>query len=117
MNTLKNQPLYFCGCCKQKLPLAAFYINSKTQSPSNYCKECRKAVSRVKYDSDKGSQIGPKARHYPVITQIEDPETRKVLLLHALQVVAESITRKRERDKKNEYESVLENHKQPYAKN
>lgn len=108
MDTLKKQPLNFCGCCKQSLPLAAFYINNKTQRPDNYCKECRKAVSRIQYGSDKSARIGTKIRHYPVITQVEDPETRKVLLLHALQVVAESIARRREKEKKKESESVFE---------
>lgn len=95
MNTLKNQQLCICGSCKQELPQEAFYLNKKTQKQGNYCKECRKAASREHYTSDKCGKIEKNTRQYPVITRIEDREVRRALILHALQMVAESIQRKK----------------------
>ena len=46
MKSSKVQTLCVCGCCKRSLPASAFYINKKTGLPGNYCKECRKTVSR-----------------------------------------------------------------------
>lgn len=95
MDHSTNQQLCICGCCKKELPQTAFYLNKNTQKRGNYCKECRKAVSREQYTNVKCVKIEKNARHYPVITRIEDREVRKVLLLHALQEVAESIQRKK----------------------
>ena len=38
---------------------------------------------------------------YPVITEVKDPALRMLLILHARQVVAESISRKQEKEKLN----------------
>ena len=43
METLMNQSLHICGCCKRELPQEAFYMNQRTRTTDNYCKECRKA--------------------------------------------------------------------------
>ena len=92
METSMNQTRYICGCCKKELPEESFYVNSK-QHRDNYCKECRKVVSRDRYVTVRSTQIAN--RNYPVITRIADRETRMELISHALQVVAESIERKR----------------------
>ena len=93
---------HYCGCCKRELPLDAFYFNTKKQRPDRYCKECRKASSRKQHRSDKYKQNVDISKEYPVITQIQDPEMRKQLILHALQVVEESIARKRKKEREQE---------------
>ena len=79
MEPLMNQSLHICGCCKRELPHEAFYTNKRTGTLDNYCKP----VS------------------YPVITEVKDPALRMLLILHARQVVAESISRKQEKEKLN----------------
>ena len=91
MKSSKVQTLCVCGCCKRSLPASAFYINKKTGLPGNYCKECRKTVSRN--------------HRNPVITSTEDPTLRRELILHALETVAASIERKRRKVRESEFES------------
>ena len=55
MKSSKVQTLCVCGCCKRSLPASAFYINKKTGLPGNYCKECRKTVSRNHRKNEKRS--------------------------------------------------------------
>lgn len=87
-----------CANCKRELPLDSFYVNKTTLCPDKYCKECRKSISRRQYCNDKRSLSGLSDRpSYPVITQIEDRETRMQLILHALQVVRSLVERKKKR--------------------
>ena len=86
MEQKNKKSLRTCGCCLKKLPLEAFYINNRTQNPDNYCKECRKATCRKRYHH---------THRYPVITETNDYSLRMTLILHARQVVRESIARKR----------------------
>ena len=88
---------YVCGCCKRSLPAEAFYIDKKTGRPGNYCKECRKAASHRRRGMEKSSLVAQCDTDYPVITRTEDPVLRKTLILHALQTVAASIERKKQK--------------------
>ena len=88
-----------CSCCHRELPLAAFYIDKHTQHPDRYCKECRKAVSKTRHKNT----LIENERSYPVITRIADRELRMSLLLHALEVVNESVARKRKQQRDQEY--------------
>ena len=89
MEPLMNQSLHICGCCKRELPHEAFYTNKRTGTLDNYCKECRKANTRKRRDLRR------------CITEVKDPALRMLLILHARQVVAESISRKQEKEKLN----------------
>ena len=90
METLMNQSLHICGCCKRELPQEAFYMNQRTRTTDNYCKECRK---------DKSISFENKPLSYPVITEVKDYALRMFLIRHARQVVADSIRRKQEKEK------------------
>ena len=85
---------HFCGCCRRELPLEAFYIEKGTQRPDRYCKECRRTTSNVHYYH---AQTADRTRRYPVITETSDRALRMALIMHAWQVVKESVARKRER--------------------
>lgn len=89
--TLTN-PVRTCRYCLKELPPEAFYTNSRTHTPDNYCMECRKAACRKRYHR---SQIINDTRSYPVITDTQDRKIRMALILHAKQAVNESIARKR----------------------
>ena len=91
MKSSKVQTLCVCGCCKRSLPASAFYINKKTGLPGNYCKECRKTVSRNHRKNEKRSLACDRESNYPVITSTENPTLRRELILHALETVAASI--------------------------
>ena len=101
METLMNQSLHICGCCKRELPQEAFYMNQRTRTTDNYCKECRKANARRHRNQDKSISFENKPLSYQVITEVKDPALRMLLILHARQVVAESISRKQEKEKLN----------------
>ena len=88
---------HYCGNCKQELPIQAFYISPRTERPDNYCKECRKKISREQRKNNQSIQTVENRRDYPVITEIKDNEQRKQLLRHSLQIVAENIERKRKK--------------------
>ena len=49
MNNLENATAHYCGQCKRKLPLVAFYFNKRRQCFDRYCKDCRKERSRIYY--------------------------------------------------------------------
>ena len=98
METLINQSLHICGCCKRELP-QAFYMNQRTRSTDNYCKECRKANARRHRNQDKSISFENKPVSYPVITEVKDYALRMFLIRHARQVVADSIRRKQEKEK------------------
>lgn len=66
MKSSKVQTLCVCGCCKRSLPASAFYINKKTGLPGNYCKECRKTVSRNHRKNEKRSLACDRESSYPV---------------------------------------------------
>lgn len=92
-----RQPLRQCSCCRRLLPLGDFYRKGRLQKPDNCCKECRKAESRLHRKSAELSEAEKPRRHYPVITDIEKRSVRMMLILNALQVVRESVLRKRHR--------------------
>lgn len=104
MKNSEVQTLFVCGCCKRSLPASAFYINKKTGLPGNYCKECRKTVSRNHRKNEKRSLAYDRESNYPVITSTEDPMLRRELILHALETVAASIERKRRKVRESEFE-------------
>ena len=99
METIMNQSLHICGCCKRKLPQEAFYMNQRTRASDNYCKECRKANTRRHRNQDKNISFENKPLSYPVITEVKDYALRMLLIRHARQVVADSIRRKQEEEK------------------
>ena len=101
MEPLMNQSLHICGCCKRELPHEAFYTNKRTGTLDNYCKECRKANTRKRRDLRRCTSFENKPVSYPVITEVKDPALRMLLILHARQVVAESISGKQEKEKLN----------------
>ena len=105
MKSSKVQTLCVCGCCKRSLPASAFYINKKTGLPGNYCKECRKTVSRNHRKNEKRSLACDRESNYPVITSTENPTLRRELILHALETVAASIERKRRKVPGSEFQS------------
>ena len=84
MEPLMNQSLHICGCCKRELPHDAFYTNKRTHR-----------------NQDKSILFENKSVSYPVITEVKAPALRMLLILHARQVVAESISRKQEKEKLN----------------
>jgi hypothetical protein len=77
----------------------AFYTNKRTGTLDNYCKECRKANTRKRRDLRRCTSFENKPVSYPVITEVKDPALRMLLILHARQVVAESISRKQEKER------------------
>lgn len=100
----KNSPATLvCRNCNQELPSEFFYFNKRTQCPDKYCKECRKSISRKQYNSGKFAKAQLPEKHaYPVITEIEDRETRIELTLHALAEVRLSIERKKKKQQEEE---------------
>lgn len=90
METIMNQSLHICGCCKRKLPQEAFYMNQRTRASDNYCKECRKANTRRHRNQDKNISFENKPLSYPVITEVKDYALRMLLIRHARQVVADN---------------------------
>ena len=95
-----------CKNCNQELLSEFFYFNKTTQCADKYCKECRKLISRKQYSSGKLAKARLSAGHtYPVITEIDDRETRIQLTLHALAEVRLSMERKKK--KIHEEEALL----------
>lgn len=97
METSKKTTNHICGRCKRMLPIEAFYLDKKTNRPGNYCKECRKSVSRNHRKVEKQTFVNKRKTTYPVITLIKDPTVRKELIRHALETVSASIERKRQK--------------------
>lgn len=102
--TRQSTATVICKNCKRELPLESFYVNKTTQCPDKYCKECRKSLSRRQYSNGKKfSRTVLSARlPYPVITQVEDRDTRIQLILHALQIVHLSMERKKKKVQEEE---------------
>ena len=102
MKKLKSTTLCVCGCCK-RLSGKYLYINKKTGLPGNYCKECRKTVSRNHRKNEKrpgmrqGKQLSGNylygRSHVAAGTYSACPET-----------VAASIERKRRKVRESEFE-------------
>ena len=82
-----------------ELPQEAFYMNQRTRTTDNYCKECRKANARRHRNQDKSILFENKSVSYPVITEVKDYALRMFLIRHARQVVSDSIRRKQEKEK------------------
>ena len=97
MNQVLSEDTRVCGKCHRKLPFEAFYFNKKTQTPDCYCKKCHGECNRMVRKKNIHPQGTNHPRCYLVLTRIEDREQRLKLILHALQVVNESIARKRRR--------------------
>jgi len=97
MNPIFSENVRVCGKCHRKLPSEAFYFNKKSQTPDCYCKECRGECNRMVRKRNDHPQIVNKPRHYLVLTLVKNREQRLELILHARQVVNESIARKRRR--------------------
>lgn len=97
MENLENTTTHYCGYCKRKLPLDAFYFNKRKQSFDRYCKDCRKAKSRDHYKTKEDTRCVNNPDHYPVITRTEDPEKRRELIHHSMQIVIASVLRKKKK--------------------
>lgn len=95
MNNLIIKTTHFCGRCKQVLLVGAFYFSKRKNGPDGYCKECRKIISHERHAISRCMQIVENERSYPVITEIKDDKQRNALILHALQVVLESQSRRK----------------------
>ena len=92
MEQTLNPTIRTCHSCLRELPIEAFYVNRKTLIPDYCCKACRSAACKKRYlDSRSVNDI----RTYPLITDIKDRTLRMELILHARQVVNESVARKR----------------------
>lgn len=104
LSTRQSTATVICKNCRRELPLELFYVNKTTQCPDRYCKECRKSLSRRQYSSGKklSRTVLSDRLPYPVITQIEDRETRIELILHALEIVRLSMERKKTRMQEEE---------------
>ena len=86
MNNLENATAHYCGQCKRKLPLDAFYFNKR----------------RIYYQKKEDTQYVNERTDYPVITRTEDPEKRTELILHAMQVVRASVLQKCKKQREEE---------------
>lgn len=95
INTATQQLTSFCSHCQRELPLEFFYTNKRTQCPDRYCKECRKTISRQKYDHVRIQSVMSQKCSYPVITEISDRELRMKFIFHALHEVQQSIERRK----------------------
>lgn len=100
MKNLSENNFRTCGCCHRKLSKDEFYLIKRTQRYDNYCKECRKSTTANHYRSIK---FVNRPRTYPIITRIADPTLRMSLILHALQTINESIARKQQKVREEEY--------------
>lgn len=78
-----------CKHCLRSLPETEFYRMG--QRLDCYCKTCRRDISRKR----RAGKVSGRAVAYPVITQLTDRRERIALILHAKQVVRESMRRKR----------------------
>lgn len=107
MSLLTEKTICICQKCKRELLLDAFYVNKTTLKRDKYCKECRKEMSRWQYSNKKCSRsLTTDKAPGLVITQIEDRELRIKLILRALEVVHQSMERKKK--KMQELEDSLE---------
>lgn len=107
MSPLKEKSIYTCQKCKRELSHDDFYVNKTTQKRDKYCKECRKEMSRRQYSNDKRTRpLTAVKTPRTDITQIVDRELRIKLIQQALEVVHQSMERKKR--KMQELEDSLE---------
>ena len=93
MEQILTTTLHTCRYCLKELPAEAFYMDKRTQRPESCCKACRSAAYRKRYVDSHFVNV---TSHTPLlITDIQDRTQRMTLILHALQVVKESVIRKR----------------------
>ena len=45
-DAFRKDGLHRCGHCGRVLPVESFYVNSRTQRPDAYCKDCRRETNR-----------------------------------------------------------------------
>lgn len=95
MEQSPKEELHICSCCHRTLPAKAFYANRRTHVLDAYCKECRKMRSILRHRQTLAEEDA--APRYPVITRTADRVLRMSLILHARQVVRDSMQRKRKR--------------------
>ncbi|MGR4858299.1 hypothetical protein ABLT32_04320 [Bacteroides pyogenes] len=108
LSTRQSVSTVICSSCKRELPLNCFYMRKKSCCPDSYCKECRKDMNRRKYTNERAVRIASSVRlPYPVITEIEDRETRIRFIMNALRVVRLSVERKRRRMQEEEEEALM----------
>lgn len=93
MEQILAPTLHNCRNCMKKLPAEAFYLDKRTRQPESCCKECRRAAGRKRYIDSHFVNTTPPS--IPIITDTQDRNLRLTLILHALQVVKESVIRKR----------------------
>ncbi|WP_330941557.1 hypothetical protein [Bacteroides sp. MSB163] len=93
MEQILTSTLHTCRHCLKELPAEAFYMDKRTRRPESCCKACRSAAYRKRYiDSH---FVNTPSHATLIITDVQDRKQRMTLILHALQVVKESVTRKR----------------------
>lgn len=98
---------HLCSCCKLELPMENFYVNKLNRRPDNYCKKCRRNRVDSRWRSKVDSQMKNDSTDRIVITQVENKQERMRLILHALEVVNESIERKKQRIAEIEMEAMV----------
>ena len=104
MNNLmqqEQQQLHECANCHRELPQSDYYITRGKRDC--YCKLCRRNTARGTYIEALRRSLVRKP--YIVITEVDDPEVRLLLIKKALQTVRQSIERKRQRERELEYEA------------
>jgi len=53
----KKEDLFRCSACEEKLPRSAFYYEKgRANGVSGYCKKCRRALEKKKYDARKSGE-------------------------------------------------------------
>lgn len=114
-----------CAHCRRWLPLSEFYVRTTDGHPDCYCKECRRAIVRIRRKGQDLSTAHPtrlrtstssksrtksscarpsRAKRRLLIVQTADPALRLTLILEAKQKVRESVERKRNLMKMEEYD-------------
>ena len=97
MEPLMNQSLHICGCCKRELPHEAFIQTNAPGPLTIIARSVARQTPASVVDLRRCTSFENKPVSYPVITEVKDPALRMLLILHARQVVAESISRKQEK--------------------
>ena len=77
------------------------FIQTNAPGPLTIIARSVARQTRKRRDLRRCTSFENKPVSYPVITEVKDPALRMLLILHARQVVAESISRKQEKEKLN----------------
>lgn len=95
-DAFRKDGLHRCGHCGRVLPAESFYVNSRTQRPDAYCKDCRRETNRCAR-----KKMRPKAgaERRVSIPLVADRQVRLGLILQALGRVRERYLHKRAREK------------------